>query len=103
MIADFRISHSPPSSIILNGSNVECVSSYKYLGIMMDNKLAWHDHINYLTKRLNVRMYCFRKLNYFHVDKRFLAMFYMSIEFSFVNVATSGTSTKLTDFANHIF
>ena len=55
------------------------MSSYKYLGIMIDDRLAWHDHIDYLIKRLNVRMYCFRKLNYFHVDKRILALFYESV------------------------
>ena len=43
---------------------------------MMDDKLAWHDHIDFLIKRLNVRMYDFRKFNYFHVDKRILALFY---------------------------
>ena len=46
---------------------------------MIDDKLAWHDHIDYLIKRLNVKMYCFRKLNYFHVDKRILALFYESV------------------------
>ena len=76
MIIDFRISCSHPSSIVLKGSKVDRVSSYKYLGIMIDDKLAWHDHIDYLIKRLNVRMYCFRKLNYFHVDKRIRALFY---------------------------
>ena len=46
---------------------------------MMDDKLAWHDHIDYLMKRLNVRIYCFMKLNYFHVDKQILALFYESV------------------------
>ena len=79
MVIDFRISCSPPSSIVLKGSTIDRVSSYRYLGIMIDDKLAWHDHIDYLIKRLNVRMYCFRKLNYFHVDKRILALFYESV------------------------
>ena len=78
MIIDFKISCSSPSSIILKGSKVDRVSSYKYLGIMIDDKLAWHDHIDYLIRRLNVRMYCFRKLNCFHVAKRILALFYKS-------------------------
>ena len=55
------------------------MSSYKYFGIMIDDKLAWHDHIDYFFKRLNVRMYFFRKLNYFRVDKRILALLYESI------------------------
>ena len=38
--------------------------------------MAWSHRF---IKRLNVRMYSFRKLNYFHVDKRILALFYESI------------------------
>ena len=55
------------------------MSSYKYLGIIIDEKLAWHVFIDSLIKKLNVRMYCFRKLNHFHVDNRILAIFYESV------------------------
>ena len=79
VIVDFRVSCSPPGSVVLGGGGVGRVSSCRYLGIMVDDGLAWHDHIDYLIKRLNVRMYCFRKLNYFHVDKRILALFYESV------------------------
>ena len=79
MIIDFRISSSTPCSIALKGSNVERVSSYKYLGIVIDDRLTWHTNIDFLIKRLNIRMYCFRKLNYFNVDARILAAFYDSV------------------------
>ena len=65
MIIDFRISCSPPSSIVLKGSKVDRVSSYKYLGIMIDDKLAWHDHIDYLIKRLNVQNVLFQEAELF--------------------------------------
>ena len=38
-----------------------------------------HTYIDFLIKRLNIRMYCFRKLNYFNVDARILAAFYDSV------------------------
>jgi hypothetical protein len=79
MIIDFRYSSSTPSPIVLKGSNVERVPSYKYLGIVIDDKLNWHTHVDYLIKRLNTRMYCLRKLNFFHVDVKILAMFYDSV------------------------
>ena len=79
MIIDFRISSSTPCFIALKGSNVERVSSYKYLGIVIDDRLTWHTYIDFLIKRLNIRMYCFRKLNYFNVDARILAAFYDSV------------------------
>ena len=47
---------------------------------MIDDKLTWYDHhMDYLIYRPNVRMYCFRKSNYFYVDKRILAVFYESV------------------------
>jgi hypothetical protein len=79
MIIDFRISSSTPSPIVLKGSNVERVSSYKYLGIVIDDKLRWHAYIDSMIKRLNTRMYCLRKLNFFNVDVKILALFYDSV------------------------
>jgi len=79
MIIDFRNSSCPPCSVVLKGSSVERVSSYKYLGIIIDDKLNWHTHINSMIKKLNSRMYCFKKLNFFNVNSRILALFYDSV------------------------
>ncbi len=79
MIIEFRNSYSSPDPIVLKGSEVERVVNYKYLGIVIDDKLAWHPHIDFLVKKLNTRMYCLRKLNYFHVNANILAMFYDSV------------------------
>ena len=80
MVIDFRTTHfCNPSPITLKGSDVERVTSYKYLGIVIDDKLSWHLYIDALIKRLKTRMYCMRKLNYFHVNQRILALFYKSI------------------------
>ena len=37
--------------------------------------MAWSNRFSHEE----ARMYCFRKLNYFHVDKRILALFYESV------------------------
>ncbi|XP_072044920.1 uncharacterized protein [Amphiura filiformis] len=80
MVVDFRTSKSrSPGPVVLKGGNVERVSSYKYLGIMIDDKLNWHIHVDHMVKKLNSRMYCFRKLNFFHVNSRILALFYDSV------------------------
>ena len=78
MIIDFRISSSTPSPIVLKGSNVERVSTYKYLGTVIDDKLSWHEYTDCMIKRLNTRMYCLRKLNFSNVDVKIFAMFYGS-------------------------
>ncbi len=43
------------NSIVLQtsqGSQVTSVSEYKYLGIIIDNKLRFGSHIKYLSKKL---------------------------------------------------
>ena len=80
MVIDFRTTKKhTPDSVVLKGSDVERVSEYKYLGIVMDDKLSWHPHVDFLVKRLNIRMYCLRKLNYFNVNPRILSLFYDSV------------------------
>ena len=63
MVIDFRSSSVTPCPIVLKGGKLERVSSYKYLGIVIDDKLSWHVYIDSLIKRLNTRMYSLRKLN----------------------------------------
>ena len=79
MVIDFKTSSATPSPIVLKSSKVERVSSYRYLGIVIDDKLSWHVYIDYLIKRLNTRMYCLRILNFFNADVKNLALFYDSI------------------------
>ena len=45
----------------------------------MDDQLSWHQHTDYLIKKLNPRMYCLRKLFKFNVNKDILRMFYESV------------------------
>ena len=41
MIIDFRKSKALPDPIIINDHTVERISTYKYLGIMLNNDLSW--------------------------------------------------------------
>ena len=79
MVLDFRSKSNTPEPVVLKGSIVERVSSYKYLGVMIDDRLNWHTHVDSLIKRLNSRMYCLRKLNYFNVNSKILSLFYESV------------------------
>ena len=39
-------------SIYINGQSISKVKSTKFLGIIIDNKLNWHAHLEYLSKKL---------------------------------------------------
>ena len=48
--------HMPQKKIIqpkiqINGSNIEFVENFMFLGITINNKLNWNSHINKVTKR----------------------------------------------------
>ena len=73
MVIDFRQTSPDPQLVDIKGSSVARVDTHKYLGIVLNNKLSWGDHVD-----LNSRMYCLRKLNSFHITPEILNVFYSS-------------------------
>ena len=69
---------SATQPVDIKGSAVARVETYKYLGIVLNNKLSWGDHVDLIVKKLNSRMYCLRKLNSFHITPEILNVFYTS-------------------------
>ena len=48
--------------IVLDNNTVECVTTYKLLGIIISNDLKWNEHINYIWKKASKRVYSLRIL-----------------------------------------
>jgi hypothetical protein len=64
-----------PSSITsLDGSNLEFVDNYKYLGVWLDCKLSFQTHINHLQSKVKSRIgFLFRnKASFTHAAKHTL-------------------------------
>lgn len=55
---------------------MEAVEEYKYLGIVMDNKLTFESQTDVVCRKAHQRMHFLRKLRYFNVDCLFMKMFY---------------------------
>lgn len=47
-----RKRHIPPLSVLIKENSLEQCSSYKYLGIYIDDNLNWNSHIHYITKKV---------------------------------------------------
>ena len=64
----------------LNGTDIEYVSSVKYLGMLLDNKLCWKEHIvnlvNKVGKRMNI-LRCLTKIPWCN-NKKTLTVFYFN-------------------------
>ena len=46
-----RIKHKP-RNITICGMNVTYTKNTKFLGVIIDNKLRWSDHINYIKNKI---------------------------------------------------
>jgi hypothetical protein len=53
--------------IKIENVNIATINEIKFLGLIIDNKLSWKGHTDYITPRLNSACYCMRavKLMYF--------------------------------------
>ena len=39
------------TDVIMQNTSIRCVKSTKFLGVIIDNKLRWNDHITYVKKK----------------------------------------------------
>jgi len=78
MTIEFYNSVGTQSKVVIAGKEVEKVSSYKYLGTLIDDKLRWVEHTNFIVSKAQKRLYLLRKLKSFEVVKSILIMFYRS-------------------------
>ena len=58
------------------GKEVEIVDSFKYLGLTIDKKLTFDNHIKNVSKSCQSRLYILRQLRSFHIEKNILKVSY---------------------------
>ena len=68
MIVDFRKSKALPDPIIINDHTVERVSTYEYLGAMLNNDHSLSSNTDYILSKLNSRLYCLRRPKKFYAN-----------------------------------
>ena len=80
MCIDFRKNQRCPKPVYIKGEAVDRVDTDKYLGgFFLDSKLNWKKNINSALKKVNLRMYCMRKLRSFGVNSDMLVTFYNAV------------------------
>ena len=48
--------HNAYCSVAINNNAIEKVDSIKFLGIILDSKLSWNDHIQLVTRKVSRSM-----------------------------------------------
>ncbi len=77
LIVDFRKRHLLPyTPLMISGTPVERVSSFKYLGVNISEDLTWTAHIQTQVKKARQRLYHLRQLRKFRVSPTILKTFY---------------------------
>ena len=62
--------------VTIDQQSVEVVSSFKYLGTVVDSKLSFNDNVVYVYKKAQQRLYLLRKLRSFGVGRHVLESVY---------------------------
>ncbi len=76
-VADFRKRQQRPyTPLMISGTPVERVSSFKYLGVNISEDLTWTAHIQTQVKKARQRLYHLRQLRKFRVSPTILKTFY---------------------------
>ncbi len=77
LIVDFRKRQQQPyTPLMISGTPVERVSSFKYLGVNISDDLTWTEHIQTQVKKARQRLYHLRQLRKFRVSPAILKTFY---------------------------
>ena len=50
-----------PEAIIIKDKEVERVEKFKYLSVVLDNKLTWKNNSDVIVSKIKTRMYYLRK------------------------------------------
>ncbi|KAI3353878.1 hypothetical protein L3Q82_005088 [Scortum barcoo] len=79
MVIDFRRKKMPSQPLWIRGEVVEEVEDYKYLGVVIDNRLDWKSNTEAVYKKGMSRLSFLRKLRSFNVGSRMLEIFYQSV------------------------
>ena len=53
MVFSLRKSYSVSDDVTLKGEGIEQVSTFRFLGVIIDSKLCWSDHIQYIKKKMS--------------------------------------------------
>ena len=97
LFVDFCETASPPSAVLIIGVEVERVSSYKYLGVHLNDCLSWSDQVYAMIKKLNSMLCCIGTMAKFNVWTDIINIFYISTICGILQyclVAWCGNTTK---------
>ncbi|KAI3369406.1 hypothetical protein L3Q82_007480 [Scortum barcoo] len=84
-------------TVSIQGTDIDTVKSYKYLGVHLNDSLDWSDNTNVLVKKGNSRLFLLRRLRSFGVQGPLLRTFYDSVVASAIFYGIVCWASSITD------
>ena len=78
IVIDFRKNPLPVTDLEIDGVKVERVNEFKYLGVIVDDKLNFKSNTSYVQKKCQSRIFCLQKLRNIGISRDILQNFYRS-------------------------
>ena len=91
----------PPLNIVFDGSPIEQVSTFKLLGVIVDDNLKWSYHIDYILKSISSNLSLLRRISRY-LPRKALTTFYFSKIASYFNYCSLVWSTCSAMDANRL-
>ena len=79
IVRDFRTNKSFIQPLSIQGTDVDIVNSFRFLGTHINNKLTWDNHCQVTLRKARQRLYFLRKLKSIEVKQHVLINFYRAI------------------------
>lgn len=79
MVVDFGKNRSKPVPVSIRGTEVQLVSSLRYLKVQLYNKMDWKPHMDMLHKKGQSHLFFLRRLRSFNICKPLLCTIYQSV------------------------
>ena len=80
VVVDFRTTTKTPTlPLYINGSEVEIVETFRFLGTHISSDLSWEHNATQITKKAQQRLYFLRRLKSFGVSKDIMTHFYRAV------------------------
>jgi len=89
-------------NIKIGNEIIERKNVVKFLGIYIDSKLEWHDHIKYIKNKLNSSLYAMRKTKHL-LKKNHLLTLYYALIYPYLDYGITLWGSTHTSYVNTLF
>ena len=80
LIVDYRKRRAEKAPISIEGTVVERVESFKFIGVHITNELSWSKHTNTVVRRVRKHLFTLRRLKRFGMGPHILQRYSCTIE-----------------------